>query len=75
MTRLAAGGFRDMSRLAAGSPTMYRDICLTNKEAILGWLDALAWQLERVRSLISMSNDDLEPYFAQAKHTREAAYS
>lgn len=75
MTRLAAGGFRDMSRLAAGNPTMYRDICLTNKEAILGWLDALALQLEQVRSLIGMSNDDLEPYFAQAKHLREAAYS
>ncbi len=75
MTRLAAGGFRDMSRLAAGSPTMYRDICLTNKEAILGWLDALAWQLERVRSLIAMNDDDLEPYFAHAKLIREAAYS
>ncbi len=75
MTRLAAGGFRDMSRLAAGSPTMYRDICLTNKEAILDWLDALAWQLERVRSLIAMNDDDLEPYFAQAKLIREAAYS
>jgi prephenate dehydrogenase len=75
MKRLAAGGFRDMSRLAAGSPTMYRDICLTNKEAILGWLDALAWQLERVRSLIAMNDDDLEPYFAHAKLIREAAYS
>ena len=75
MTRLAAGGFRDMSRLAAGSPTMYRDICLTNKEEILDWLDTLAWQLERVRSFIAMSNDDLEPYFAQARHIREVAYS
>lgn len=75
MTRLAAGGFRDMSRLAAGSPTMYRDICLTNKEEILAWLDTLAWQLERVRSLIAMSNDDLEQYFAQAKHIREEVYS
>lgn len=75
MTRLAAGGFRDMSRLAAGSPAMYRDICLTNKEAILGWLDALARQLERARSLIALGNDDLEPYFAMAKHMREAAYS
>ncbi|HEX9135045.1 MAG TPA: prephenate dehydrogenase/arogenate dehydrogenase family protein [Ktedonobacteraceae bacterium] len=75
MTRLAAGGFRDMSRLAAGSPTMYRDICLTNKAAILGWLDTLARQLEHVRSIIAMSDDDLEPYFAQAKHIRETAYS
>jgi prephenate dehydrogenase len=74
MRSLAAGGFRDMSRLAAGNPTMYRDICLTNKEPILDWLDALAWQLERIRSLIAMNDDDLEPYFAQAKSIREAAY-
>ena len=34
LTTLAAGGFRDTSRLAAGSPTMYHDICVTNKEEI-----------------------------------------
>ena len=75
MSRLAAGGFRDMSRLAAGNPTMYRDICLTNKEAILSWLDALAGQLNSVRSLIATSDAALEPYFAQAKQVREAVFS
>jgi prephenate dehydrogenase len=74
MTRLAAGGFRDMSRLAAGNPTMYRDICLTNREAILSWLDALAQQLESVRSLIATSDISLEPYFAQARQVRNAVY-
>ena len=75
MSRLAAGGFRDMSRLAAGNPTMYRDICLTNREAILGWLDALAMQLDSVRSLIATSDAALESYFAQAKQVREAVLS
>ena len=75
MTTLAAGGFRDMSRLAAGSPTMYRDICATNKEAILNWLDALALQLESMRSLIAGGDDALEPYFAQAKQLRETAFN
>lgn len=75
MTRLAAGGFRDMSRLAAGSPTMYHDICLTNKQAILNWLDALAQQLESVRTLIDTSDDALETYFARAKQVRQAALS
>src|SRR5262249_18749591 len=36
---IAASGFRDTSRLAAGNPEMYRDICLTNSTAIVGWLD------------------------------------
>jgi prephenate dehydrogenase len=75
MSRLSAGGFRDMSRLAAGNPTMYRDICLTNREAILGWLDTLAMQLDSVRSLIATSDAALESYFAQAKQVREAVLS
>jgi len=75
MTTLAAGGFRDMSRLAAGSPTMYRDICVTNKEEILNWLDALALQLDSIRSLIARDDDTLEPYFAQAKQIRETVFN
>jgi prephenate dehydrogenase len=74
MSLLAAGGFRDMSRLAAGSPTMYRDICITNKEAILNWLDVLALQLDSIRSLIAQSDNALEPYFAQVKQIREKAF-
>lgn len=73
MARLAASGYRDMSRLAAGSPTMYRDICLTNKEAILGWLDALAAQLHTIRSHIAVNDEALKDYFAQAKHVRDTA--
>ena len=75
MTTLAAGGFRDMSRLAAGSSTMYRDICATNKEEILNWLDAMALQLDSIRSLIARDDDALEPYFAQAKKIRETAFN
>jgi prephenate dehydrogenase len=75
LTTLAAGGFRDMSRLAAGSPTMYRDICVTNKEEILNWLDALALELGNIRSLLTRGDEVMEPYFAQAKQLRETAFS
>jgi prephenate dehydrogenase len=75
LTTLAAGGFRDMSRLAAGSPTMYRDICVTNKEEILKCLDALSSELDNIRSLIAHDDEVLEPYFAQAKQLRETAFS
>jgi prephenate dehydrogenase len=75
LTSLAAGGFRDMSRLAAGSPTMYRDICATNQEEILSWLDALALELDNIRSLITHDDEVLKPYFAQAKQLRETAFS
>ncbi|MGZ6367187.1 MAG: prephenate dehydrogenase [Ktedonobacteraceae bacterium] len=75
LTSLAAGGFRDMSRLAAGSPTMYRDICITNKEEVLIWIDALASELDNIRSLISQDDEVLESYFTQAKQLRETAFS
>ena len=74
-TSLAAGGFRDMSRLAAGSPTMYRDICVTNKKEILKCLDALASELDTIRSLITRDDEVLEPYFVKAKQLRETAFS
>jgi prephenate dehydrogenase len=73
MARLAASGYRDMSRLAAGSPAMYRDICLTNKAAILEWLDALETQLQIIRSHIAVNDEALQDYFAQAKHVRDTA--
>ena len=75
LTTLAAGGFRDTSRLAAGSPIMYRDICVTNKVEILNWLDALALELDNIRSLIARDDENLETYFAQAKQLREIAFS
>jgi len=75
LTTLAAGGFRDMSRLASGSPTMYHDICVTNKVEILNWLDALALELDNIRSLIARDDENLVTYFAQAKQLREIAFS
>ena len=35
LLRLAAGGFRDMTRIAAGSPTIWPDICVENRDAIV----------------------------------------
>jgi prephenate dehydrogenase len=73
MARLAASGYRDMARLAAGSPTMYLDICLTNRAAILGWLDAFEAQLQTIRSYIAVNDEALQDYFAQAKYVRDTA--
>lgn len=71
MAALAAGGFRDMSRLSGGSPTMYRDICMTNKEDILNRLDELSSEINNIRVLISQNEEALRPYFNQAKQLRE----
>jgi len=74
LTTLAAGGFRDMSRLAAGSPSMYRDICATNKEEIINWLDALASELEGMRALLTRDDEVLKDYFEEGKQLRETAF-
>ena len=41
LLRLAAGGFRDMTRVASGHPDIWLDVCAENRPAILSALDAL----------------------------------
>jgi prephenate dehydrogenase len=52
LLRLAAGGFRDMTRIAAGHPGIWPDICVENRSAILDGLDRLSGSLGLVRQLI-----------------------
>jgi len=51
--RLAAGGFRDMTRVAAGHPGIWPDICAENATAIDGVLDDLVAALTAVRSEVA----------------------
>jgi prephenate dehydrogenase len=68
---LAASGFRDISRLAAGNPEMYRDICLTNSEAITRWLDEYITSLQALRTRIAVHDKDLDETFAHARQARQ----
>ncbi|MHB1446328.1 MAG: prephenate dehydrogenase/arogenate dehydrogenase family protein [Acidimicrobiales bacterium] len=52
MLRLAAGGFRDMTRIAAGHPGIWPEICAANRDAILASLDGLIAKLDSVRGLV-----------------------
>lgn len=67
---LAAGGFRDMTRLAAGSPEMYRDICLTNSEAITRWLNEYIKILSDLRNRIATHDPGLDESFSKAQQLR-----
>jgi prephenate dehydrogenase len=55
LLQLAAGGFRDMTRIAAGAPGIWPDVCIENREAILEALDELVGQLNAVRSALESS--------------------
>jgi prephenate dehydrogenase len=74
MKTLTAGGFRDATRLAAGSPAMHRDILLTNQVAVTRWIDAVVGTLGEIRQIIA-SNDvnaasALDTYFNEARDAR-----
>jgi prephenate dehydrogenase len=53
LLRLAAGGFRDMTRVAAGQPGIWPDICADNAGAIVNALDALVDDLSAMRDRVA----------------------
>ena len=52
LLRLAAGGFRDMTRIASGHPAIWQDICRENRGAIIDGLDALIEGLAEMRDVV-----------------------
>jgi prephenate dehydrogenase len=70
--RVAATGFRDTTRLASGDPEMWRDILLSNREAILEGLDELSEATRSLRgALASGDAGAIEAFFAAAKTRRD----
>ena len=65
MKRLAAGGFKDITRIASSSPVMWEQICMTNSENILKALDHYQAQLSRLRTEITGKEaDKIHAFFA-----------
>jgi prephenate dehydrogenase len=58
LLRLAAGGFRDMTRIAAGHPGIWPDICVANRDAIVATLDQYVAALADIRSMVAASDRD-----------------
>lgn len=73
MKRVAAGGFKDITRIASSSPVMWQQICLTNREQILRLIDAFTASLERTRAGIASSEaENLFDFFQSAKDYRDS---
>jgi prephenate dehydrogenase len=67
-----AGGLRDTTRIAASSAEMWRDICLTNRDAILSALELYRGTLEDfVRAVESRNSDELMALFQRGRKMRE----
>lgn len=71
MKKLAGSGYRDVTRLASGSPEVNAQICLTNQQAILHWLDRYIDELQRYRHLVNLGDERLKETLAEANRLRQ----
>lgn len=73
MKTIAAGGFRDMTRIAASSPVMWQEICLSNRAQVLRLIDLYAEQFQKLRSYIEAKDaPSMAGYFSSAKDYRDS---
>ncbi|HBM88598.1 MAG: prephenate/arogenate dehydrogenase family protein [Parvibaculaceae bacterium] len=56
--KYSAGGFRDFTRLAASDPTMWRDVCLNNRDAILEMFGRFSEDLAAMQRAIRWGDGD-----------------
>jgi len=69
---LCANGFRDTTRVASGSPEMWRDIALVNRDQLRISLDQFVRELQRVQSLLKQGDADaVLRFFETAKRRRD----
>lgn len=70
---IAAGGFRDITRISSSSPVMWQNICLANSEEILKLLDLYEGSLDEFRQAIKKKDGDtLIRLFMEAKEYRDS---
>ncbi len=66
--KYSAGGFRDFTRIAASDPTMWRDVFLSNKDAVLEMLQRFSEDLTALQKAIRVGDGDA--LFAHFQRTR-----
>lgn len=58
LANMAGPGFRDLTRLASGEPAMAHDICLTNRENILHWIERYIVELRRLADQVEEADPE-----------------
>ncbi|AQX54529.1 prephenate dehydrogenase [Priestia flexa] len=75
ITEMAAGGFRDLTRIASSSPHMWRDILKQNRYTLLALLDDWMKEMEQVKNLLEKGDShELFHYFSDAKQFRDSLH-
>ena len=71
--KFSAGGFRDFTRIAASDPTMWRDVFLTNKDAVLEMLQRFTEDLTALQRAIRIGDGaQLFEHFARTREIRRS---
>jgi prephenate dehydrogenase len=68
---LAGPGFRDVTRLASGDPTMARDIMLTNRDAVIHWIGRLQSELDTIRTALESGAEAIYDLFRSTQLDRD----
>jgi prephenate dehydrogenase len=71
MSKLAASGYHDLTRLASGNPEVNSHICLSNQEAIIDWIDRFSQELEKYRQLVDKGDKRLEQALNEVNKARQ----
>ena len=70
---LAAGGFKDITRIASASPTIWENICAENKDEIIKVLEYLITMLKEIEDNIEKGNNvNIYNFFEEAKKYRDS---
>lgn len=70
--RLAAGGFRDLTRIASADPIMWRDITMQNNSELVNQLDGWLSEMHTVRDMLNENDPGtIEAFFDVAKQFRD----
>lgn len=73
MKQLAAGGFKDITRIASSSPTMWQHICLENRENISQILDSYIEMLKQAKQAVdSGSGQSIYALFDSSRNYRNS---
>ena len=71
--KYAAGGFRDFTRIASSDPEMWRDICLSNTDAILAMMQNYQQQIDELKQCIEQGDgESILALFKAAKDARDS---
>ncbi|MDY6826144.1 MAG: prephenate dehydrogenase [Bacillota bacterium] len=70
---LAAGGFRDSTRIALGDPEVWRDICISNRWALLAALKSFKASIDKLEKYLAEPNaEGIQEYLLQARDYRSS---